>query len=232
MKLLRGQIRDYAWGSRHVIAQLQGRPVPSPGPEAELWLGDHCGAPATVLGSDAPLPELLAADPEHWLGRPVLDRFGARLPFLLKVLAADAPLSLQAHPDAEQARAGYAREQAAGTAPALRNYVDPHHKPELLVALTQMDALCGFQDPAIAAELFAAVDLPALAPLAAALRQGPAALRRCRCVRCSPGPTRSARRWSGPRCRRPGGGVEARRRPRRALPAMIRVCWSRCCSTM
>ena len=176
MKLLRGQIRDYAWGSRQVIAQLQGRPVPSPGPEAELWLGDHCGAPATVLGSGVPLPELLAADPEHWLGRPVLDRFGTRLPFLLKVLAADAPLSLQAHPDAEQARAGYAREQAAATAPAARSYVDPHHKPELLVALTPMDALCGFQDPVVAAELFAAVDLPALAPVVAALRQGPAGL--------------------------------------------------------
>ncbi|WP_253289884.1 mannose-6-phosphate isomerase, class I [Verrucosispora sioxanthis] len=96
-----------------------------------------------------PLTEVLAAEPVQWLGRQVLDRFGLRLPFLLKVLAAAAPLSLQAHPDAEQARVGHAAEQARSG--GHRNYVDPFHKPELLVALGPMEALCGFRDPAASA---------------------------------------------------------------------------------
>ncbi|MCM0676917.1 mannose-6-phosphate isomerase, class I [Micromonospora phytophila] len=177
MELLYGPIRDYAWGSRSAIAELQGRPVPSDGPEAELWLGAHPGGPATVDrdGDRVSLTELLLAEPEHWLGERVLGRFGTRLPFLLKVLAADAPLSLQAHPDAEQARAGHAAD--AVRPDGHRNYVDPYHKPELLVALSPMEALCGFRDPAVSAEVLAAFGVPALAPVLAALRTGPAGLR-------------------------------------------------------
>lgn len=186
MELLHGPIRDYAWGSRSALAELQGRPVPSDGPEAELWLGAHPGAPATVDrdGSRVSLLDLLDADPGRWLGARVLDRFGPRLPFLLKVLAADAPLSLQAHPDAEQARAGYAAEQARagatvgpGRGGRPRNYVDPYHKPELLVALTPFEALCGFRDPAVSARALAGFGVPALAPVVAALRTGASGLR-------------------------------------------------------
>jgi mannose-6-phosphate isomerase len=170
---LYGRIRDYAWGSRTVLARLQGRPVPSEGPEAELWLGAHPGDPSTVLRGGAPvsLVEALAADPEHWLGADVIERFGQRLPFLLKVLAPEAPLSLQAHPDAAQARAGYAAESAD---PELthRNYVDPYHKPEMLVAVSPFRALCGFRDPVRSAELLDAFGVPALAPVVAALRGG------------------------------------------------------------
>ncbi|MGK5442963.1 mannose-6-phosphate isomerase, class I [Micromonospora sp. URMC 105] len=177
MELLYGPIRDYAWGSRSAIAELQGRPVPSDGPEAELWLGAHPGAPATVDrgGDRVSLVDLIAAEPGHWLGERVLDRFGTRLPFLLKVLAADAPLSLQAHPDPEQARAGYAADAARTDGP--RNYVDPYHKPEMLVALAPMEALCGFRDPAESADVLAAFGVPALEPVVAALRTGPAGLR-------------------------------------------------------
>ncbi|WFE38550.1 mannose-6-phosphate isomerase, class I [Micromonospora sp. WMMD998] len=173
MELLQGRIRDYAWGSRTAIAELQGRPAPSDGPEAELWLGAHPGAPATVDRDGRPvsLTDLLVAEPEHWLGERLVGRFGIRLPFLLKVLAADAPLSLQAHPDAEQARTGHAAD--AGQV----NYVDPYHKPELLVALSEFDALCGFRDPADSAEAIAAFGVPALEPVVAALRAGPAGLR-------------------------------------------------------
>ncbi|WDZ86985.1 mannose-6-phosphate isomerase, class I [Micromonospora cathayae] len=204
MELLHGPIRDYAWGSRSALAELQGRPAPSAGPEAELWLGAHPGAPAEVDrdGGRVSLLDLLDADPGHWLGAEVLDRFGPRLPFLLKVLAADAPLSLQAHPDAEQARAGYAAEQASAVTGAEqasavtgaeqasagyggdqarvagpRNYVDPYHKPELLVALTPFDALCGFRDPAASARALAGFGVPALAPVVAALRTGVSGLR-------------------------------------------------------
>lgn len=176
MELLYGPIRNYAWGSRSAIATLQGRPTPSPEPEAELWLGAHPGAPASVDrdGTRVSLVELLSAEPGHWLGQQVVDRFGVRLPFLLKVLAADAPLSLQAHPDPEQARAGHAADAAREA--GQRNYVDPFHKPELLVALTPMEALCGFRDPAESAEVLAAFGVPSLEPVVAALRTGAAGL--------------------------------------------------------
>ncbi|MFG1839357.1 mannose-6-phosphate isomerase, class I [Micromonospora sp. NPDC049175] len=177
MEPLYGPIRDYAWGSRSAIALLQGRVVPSAGPEAELWLGAHPGAPANVdrAGERVSLCDLVRDEPGQWLGQRVSERFGSRLPFLLKVLAADAPLSLQAHPDAEQARAGYAAE--AGLPEGQRTYSDPHHKPELLVALTPFEALCGFRDPAESAEALAAFGVPELAPVVAALRAGPAGLR-------------------------------------------------------
>ncbi|MET8910860.1 mannose-6-phosphate isomerase, class I [Micromonospora sp. NPDC004551] len=173
MELLQGRIRDYAWGSRTAIAELQGRAVPSAGPEAELWLGAHPGAPATVdrAGGAVDLTDLLVAEPAHWLGEHLVGRFGTRLPFLLKVLAADAPLSLQAHPDAEQARAGYAADTGRV------NYVDPYHKPELLVALSEFEALCGFRDPAESAAAIASFGVPALEPVVGALRTGPEGLR-------------------------------------------------------
>ncbi|MBF9127663.1 mannose-6-phosphate isomerase, class I [Plantactinospora sp. S1510] len=178
MEPLHGRIRDYAWGSRTVLAQLQGRPVPSAGPEAELWLGAHPGDPSTVHRGGAPLSlvDAFATDPGRWLGADVIDRFGQRLPFLLKVLAPEAPLSLQAHPDAEQARAGYAAEV---TDPELthRNYVDPYHKPELLVAVSPFQALCGFRDPKLSADLLDAFGVPALAPVVDALRAGTDGLR-------------------------------------------------------
>jgi len=178
MELLQGRIRDYAWGSRTALAQLQGRPVPSAGPEAELWLGAHPGDPGTVRrdGAPASLVDVVAADPRRWLGDGVIDRFGSRLPFLLKVLAPEAPLSLQAHPDAEQARAGYAAE-LADPERAHRNYVDPYHKPELLVAVSPFEALCGFRDPKLSADLVDALGVPALDPIVAALRAGTDGLR-------------------------------------------------------
>ncbi|MEV1332875.1 mannose-6-phosphate isomerase, class I [Micromonospora costi] len=177
MEPLYGPIRDYAWGSRSAIAALQGRPVPSDGPEAELWLGAHPGAPAAIerAGARVSLLDVLAAEPERWLGEQGVNRFGTRLPFLLKVLAADAPLSLQVHPDAKQARAGHAAD--AARPPEQRNYVDPYHKPELLVALSPFEALCGFRDPAESAEALAAFGVPALDPVVAALRSGVSGLR-------------------------------------------------------
>lgn len=156
MEILEGIVRPYAWGSRSAIAGLRGLPVPSPHPEAELWFGAHPAAPARCVRGDEPADaahrDLLAVitdDPTRELGEPTAKRFGQRLPFLLKVLAADEPLSLQAHPSSEQAAEGFARENAAGIpidAPD-RNYRDPSHKPELVVALTPFDALTGFREP-------------------------------------------------------------------------------------
>ncbi|GAA1840827.1 mannose-6-phosphate isomerase, class I [Agromyces salentinus] len=142
--------RDYAWGSTSAIAGFRGVPA-SGAPEAELWLGAHAGSPARILdGSISGYDDLagwIAADPETALGADLAAR-GARLPFLLKVLAAAEPLSLQAHPTPEQARAGFAREEAEG--PELtaydRNYKDEFHKPELIVAVSEtFDALSGFR---------------------------------------------------------------------------------------
>ncbi|MEV0719477.1 mannose-6-phosphate isomerase, class I [Asanoa sp. NPDC050611] len=166
MELLTSPIRDYAWGSRTVLAQLQGRPSPSVGPEAELWIGAHPAAPSTLDGEDGPvsLAEAIGAAPTGWLGADTVARFGPRLPFLLKLLAAEAPLSLQAHPDLERARERF----TAGDP----NYVDANHKPELLVAIEPFDALCGFRDPQRSADALEALGGPALAPVVQHLRRG------------------------------------------------------------
>lgn len=154
---LTNTVQPYAWGSHTFIPELLGRRSPSPEPQAELWLGAHPRGPSLVDG--LPLAELVAERPEAVLGAAVVREFGPRLPFLLKVLAADAPLSLQVHPSAEQARAGYADENARGIpvdAPD-REYRDDWPKPELLVALTPFEALCGFRPPAESHRVFAAL---------------------------------------------------------------------------
>ncbi|GHD09634.1 mannose-6-phosphate isomerase, class I [Zhihengliuella salsuginis] len=158
---LENTVRDYAWGDTDLIASLLGR-APSGGPEAEMWIGAHPGAPSRLRGADgaqhdgAPrLDEFIAADPAARLGEEAGARFG-RLPFLAKVLAAAAPLSLQVHPTLEQARAGFAAQQAAGLDPAApeSNYKDDNHKPEMLLALTELTALCGFREPRVSSALF------------------------------------------------------------------------------
>lgn len=167
MHVLEGVIQRYAWGSTTAIPDLLGT-VADGRPQAELWLGAHPSAPARAGG--VRLDEIVAADPLAALGRPALDRFGARLPFLLKVLAAAQPLSLQAHPSAAQAAAGFAEESAAGIpldAPE-RRYRDGAHKPELLCALTPFSALCGFRPVAATLALLdqlGLADNPAFAPL-------------------------------------------------------------------
>ncbi|CPR12031.1 mannose-6-phosphate isomerase, class I [Mycobacterium bohemicum DSM 44277] len=150
MELLRGALRTYAWGSRTAIAEFTGRPVPAAHPEAELWFGAHPGDPAWLEtdGGEVSLLKALLADPEGQLGPGSRTRFGDVLPFLVKVLAADEPLSLQAHPSAEQALEGYLREERLGIPvnSPIRNYRDTSHKPELLVALQPFEALAGFRE--------------------------------------------------------------------------------------
>ncbi|MET0405470.1 MAG: mannose-6-phosphate isomerase, class I, partial [Cystobacter sp.] len=109
------------------------------------------------------------------LGEAVTRRFGAELPFLFKVLAAETPLSLQTHPSLAQAREGYARENAQGIplSAAHRNYKDANHKPELTCALTPFTALCGFRRADETLALFDALGVAALAPWLAPLRDAP-----------------------------------------------------------
>lgn len=152
-------LRDYAWGSTTAIADFLGRPA-SGSPEAELWIGAHPDSPSVARlndGSTEPLDTLISREPEHFLGAASVQEFGPRLPFLTKVLAADAPLSLQVHPSLEQAREGYMRENDAGVPAdaADRNYRDDNHKPEMIFALTDFEALCGFRPPAESRAIFA-----------------------------------------------------------------------------
>lgn len=143
--------RDYAWGSVGEIAGLLGT-VATGKPEAELWLGAHAGSPTVIDDPSAvdgarDLVEWIAAAPTLALGEALAG--AARLPFLMKVLAAGSPLSLQAHPSPEQARAGFELENEAGipVAAGNRNYRDPFHKPELIFALSDtFEALCGFRE--------------------------------------------------------------------------------------
>ena len=175
MEPLDNVVQKYAWGSREAIATLQGRPVPSATPEAELWLGAHALAPSRVHRGALTLAELIAASPQRTLGTRVIDTHGATLPFLLKVLAAEQPLSLQAHPTLAQAREGFAREDAAGIARDApnRSYKDANHKPELICALTPFDALCGFRAPSELHALFTSLEVPALANACATLSRQP-----------------------------------------------------------
>ncbi|MFD6897752.1 mannose-6-phosphate isomerase, class I, partial [Rhodococcus sp. NPDC060086] len=161
-----------SWGSRTAIAELTGRPCPTDHPEAELWLGAHPKGPST-LGTGALLSDVIDMSPTSALGSKCVDEFGVRLPFLLKVLAAETALSLQAHPTLEQARAGFARENAAGIPidSPTRNYRDDNHKPELFVALTEFHALAGFRDVKRTRALFDALDLPELAESARCLEK-------------------------------------------------------------
>jgi len=165
--LLENPIRDYAWGSRTAIARLLGEPGPSAGPQAELWMGAHPSAPSHVVvdGRRVSLADLVAKEPLAILGPRVAARFGPRLPFLAKLLAAAAPLSLQAHPDAEQARAGFERENALGIPldSERRCYRDACHKPELLCALEPFEALCGFRPLEAIREQVGRLGLPGLA---------------------------------------------------------------------
>ncbi len=168
MELLQNPVRTYSWGSRTVIADLLGEEVPSAHPQAELWFGAHPGAPSHLVHEDGTRTSLLdaiTADPAGRLGPERAERWHDRLPFLLKVLAADEPLSLQAHPSAEQAATGFAREDAAGIARDApdRNYRDPSHKPELVCALTEFHALVGFREPAATVRLLEELAVPALA---------------------------------------------------------------------
>ncbi|MDP2291683.1 MAG: mannose-6-phosphate isomerase, class I [Actinomycetota bacterium] len=128
MRAVRGAAQHYAWGDPTAIPQLLGQ-APDGQPWAEWWLGTHPMAPSHLEG-----------------GTP-LSSVAGQLPYLLKLLAAAQPLSLQTHPDAATARAGFHREEAAGVAMGHphRIYRDPFAKPELLCALSRFDTLCGFR---------------------------------------------------------------------------------------
>jgi mannose-6-phosphate isomerase len=177
IRRLRNPIREYAWGSHTALAELTGRPSPTERPEAELWIGAHPKAASEVRTEEGwvPLPDWIRRDPEAVLGGEVLRRFGPVLPFLFKALAAERSLSVQTHPDAERARMGFERENAAGLDrdDPRRSYPDPNPKPELICALAPFQALCGFRRASEIAEGLATLAVPALEAPLAALRKAP-----------------------------------------------------------
>ena len=170
MDVLEPVVRAYEWGSHDVIARIRGRAVPSSGPEAELWFGAHPSAPSTLQrdGVPASLDAVIAADPARELGEAVAARFG-RLPFLLKILAAEKALSIQVHPSREQAELAFNGGRALGEP----LYSDDWPKPEIICAISPIRAFAGFREPADAAALLARLDVPRLAPLAGALAAEP-----------------------------------------------------------
>lgn len=160
MHRLAPAFQHYAWGSTTAIPELLGRPADER-PVSEAWFGAHPLAPARLDDADAStLDAFVAADPRAVLGEDVVARFGEQLPYLLKLIAAESPVSLQVHPSLERASAGFEREEAAGVprdAPD-RSYRDRNHKPELVLALTRLEAMVGFRAPRRAAELLVGLE--------------------------------------------------------------------------
>ena len=171
MDRLTGTVQPYAWGTTDFIAELLGT-EPTGEPQAELWLGTHPSA-VSMLG-DRRLDELIDADPEPMVGSAAVAEFGPVLPYLLKVLSAAKPLSLQAHPDRAQAEEGFAQEEAAGVARDApeRTYKDDWPKPEAMCLLSDAELLCGFREPSETYALFAELGVPAALELVAPLQGG------------------------------------------------------------
>lgn len=158
MLTLTNPVQAYAWGAVDGLTALVGV-EPTGGPQAEMWIGGHPSAPSTVADGRT-LDQVLSAEAGALLGPEVASRQGGRLPILLKVLSIGAPLSIQLHPDADQAAVGFAREDDLGIAldDPRRTYRDPHAKPEILVALEPTWALAGFRSGAASAALLRACD--------------------------------------------------------------------------
>lgn len=171
MYRLQNPIRHYAWGSRTQIPRLLGQD-PDARPAAEMWMGAHPSAPSR-LEDGRTLLQAITDEPAELLGPAVNSAFEGRLPFLMKLLAASEPLSLQVHPTSERARIRFAEQTAASIpfdAPE-RSYPDPSHKPELLYALTRFEGMAGFRDPTRTATILRELRLPWLDVVADRIEQ-------------------------------------------------------------
>lgn len=174
---LTNPIQDYVWGSTTSMSELFGIANDEGKPQAEMWMGAHPNGCSTVEkdGKTTLLSDLVSANPEQVLGEKVYQRFGAELPYLLKILAAAKPLSIQVHPEKSRAAAGFARENGMGLAAnaANRNYKDGNHKPELVYALTPYKAMNGFRVIEETVALFEQAEVPVLDDMVAELKANP-----------------------------------------------------------
>ncbi|MBK8459065.1 MAG: mannose-6-phosphate isomerase, class I [Micropruina sp.] len=180
MQRLHGTLQRYTWGTVDAIPAILGR-EPDGTPVAEYWLGAHESSPSILPGiHNLPLSEHVAQRHEI-LGQKPLAAFGAQLPFLMKILSANQPLSIQAHPSREQAQEGWARENRENVplhSPE-RTYRDAWPKPEIMIAVEEFHTLAGFRDPIETAEIFRGLGVAdslgsVIGPLTE--RKGPAAL--------------------------------------------------------
>lgn len=171
MYLIDGVPHAYDWGSRSLIQQMTGEPAGEP--LAELWFGAHPSAPSPVAGwaTATTLLDLIEADSDLALGAAATARFGASLPFLIKLLAPGRAVSVQVHPTPANAAAGFRREQADGIplASPLRSFKDANHKPEMILALSRFEGLIGLRRRADAHALFDEYDSPGAVRVRAAL---------------------------------------------------------------
>ncbi|MBY7886527.1 mannose-6-phosphate isomerase, class I [Vibrio fluvialis] len=142
------KIQNYDWGSRTAIQDLFGFANQAQQPQAEVWMGTHPNGCSMVKqgSTHVSLSELIKQDPSAFLSQSTAKTFGD-LPFLFKILAADKALSIQVHPNKQDAELGYAKEQELGVPLSAfnRNYKDANHKPELVYALTEYQAMNGFR---------------------------------------------------------------------------------------
>jgi mannose-6-phosphate isomerase len=139
----------YAWGSTTFIQDLLCLEDEKEKPIAELWIGAHPKASSQIVNGDhlVNLDYIIAEDPIDFLGSKATSAFNDQLPFLLKVLSAASPLSIQVHPDQKHAKSGFLKENKLGIPLDASNrcFKDNNHKPELIMALTPFTALCGFR---------------------------------------------------------------------------------------
>lgn len=173
MRRIIGTPREYAWGSHTALREFCEVPVPA-GPLAEIWYGAHPAAPSGVENAGS-LLSMIDGDPDCYLGADVGQRYDWRLPYLMKLIAPAEPLSLQVHPSRAMAQRRFAEETAAGVALEApdRLYKDSNHKPELVYALSEFEAMCGFRAPRRAAELLGGLGSGTTDSLLAHLRRSP-----------------------------------------------------------
>ena len=142
-------VQDYAWGTFDALDSLFGISNPSNKPQAEIWMGTHPNgcSKITLEGKEILLSDYIGSDLNRILGEHTTNYFG-ELPYLFKVLSAGNALSVQVHPNKEQAEVGFRKEESIGVplSATFRNYKDPNHKPELVYALTPYQAMNGFRE--------------------------------------------------------------------------------------
>lgn len=157
---LRNGVQQYEWGSAVAIPRFLGT-APGEAPIAEMWIGTHPLKSSRVLfedGEETPLSDVVRD-----------------LPFMLKVLGAERPLSLQVHPSIAQAKAGFDDEEARGIAIEApeRTFKDTNHKPEMVYALSTFESLIGFRPTAEILRVLGPIDAPLTRQLATDLRADP-----------------------------------------------------------
>ena len=163
---LSNPIKNFEWGCKYALSELFGIPNPDMRPQAELWMGAHSNGSSLVniRGEDLSLADAINSDSAYWLGEQ-MEKGVEQLPFLVKILAANQPLSIQVHPSKAAAETGFEKENALGVAfdAPERNYKDSNHKPELVYAITPYLAMNGFRQLDEIHKLFSAMELPSVA---------------------------------------------------------------------